>query len=268
MRDAECVRFLQWALPRLGLRWAGFRKVRRQVCKRVRRRWRSLGLEGFAAYRELLERDAAEWVRLEPLCRITISRFYRDRGVWEGLRDRVLPALTAAATDRLLAIWSAGCGAGEEPYTLALLLRLEPAGRTIPGWSILATDLDLAQLARARRAVYPESAVRDLPQPLRKGFQVEADGRLRLRPSARRGVRLVAADLRAPTPRGLFDLILCRNLAFTYFDEARQRATLARLTTALRPGGALVLGTHETLPGGERRLAPWTDAGSTWRRLQ
>jgi hypothetical protein len=79
MQDAECVALLRWALPRLGLRWPGFRKVRRQVCKRINRRIKELGLADVAAYREHLERVPEEWPRLDALCRITISRFYRDR---------------------------------------------------------------------------------------------------------------------------------------------------------------------------------------------
>jgi chemotaxis protein methyltransferase CheR len=77
--DAECVDFLQWALPRLGLRWQGFRKVRRQVCRRVARRIAELGLADADAYRLYLERNPQEWDALAELCRVTISRFWRDR---------------------------------------------------------------------------------------------------------------------------------------------------------------------------------------------
>ena len=62
----DCTAFLQWALPRLGMRWLGFRKVRGQVCKRVRRRLKNLGLDGFAAYRAYLETHDDEWRRLRP----------------------------------------------------------------------------------------------------------------------------------------------------------------------------------------------------------
>lgn len=78
MRNAECVALLRWALPRLGLRWPGFRRVRRQVCKRIARRIKELGLADVAAYRERLECAPEEWPEFDSLCRITISRFYRD----------------------------------------------------------------------------------------------------------------------------------------------------------------------------------------------
>jgi chemotaxis protein methyltransferase CheR len=95
MTDADCVAFLQWALPRLGRRWAGYRKVRRQVCRRVSRRIGELGLTSFAEYRKYLERDPDEWPRLDAMTNITISRFYRDRAVYDFLLSEVLPALVA-----------------------------------------------------------------------------------------------------------------------------------------------------------------------------
>src|SRR5918999_3370615 len=111
LTDVDCVSLLQWALPRLGLRWEGFRRPRRQVCRRIQTRIRELGLDGVAAYRTYLEAGPDEWPVLERLCRVTISRFYRDRGVWDVLRAELEPRR----------IWSAGCASGEEAYTAALV---------------------------------------------------------------------------------------------------------------------------------------------------
>ena len=93
MNDPELVAFLQWALPRLGLRWQGYRKVRARVRKKLNERLRQLGLPDIAAYRDRLEAHPQEWVVLDALCRITISRFHRDRGVFDHLRRIVLPRL-------------------------------------------------------------------------------------------------------------------------------------------------------------------------------
>ncbi len=174
MRDAACVEFLQWALPRLGLRWAGFRKVHRLVCKRLARRLREAGLGDLAAYRVHLEQDPEEWPRPEALCRIPISRFYRDRAVFEALECDVLPALAAQHTE--LAIWSACCAAGEEPYTLAILSHARPRER-LPGLAcrIVATDVDAQLIDRARRGCYPASSLKEMPADLRAaGFDARA----------------------------------------------------------------------------------------------
>ena len=267
MRDADCVAFLRWALPRLGLRWRGFRRVRRQVCRRVRMRFTELGLPDVAAYRRRLETEPAEWERLAPLCRVTISRFFRDRELFAELERTVLPALLerfGAATRATLSAWSAGCGAGEEPYSLTILARLSPA---LPGarLRIVGTDLDAVQLERARRAIYPESSLRDVPAAWREAAFTPADGgELRLEPPYRRGVELLQQDLRQETPAGPFHLVLCRNLVFTYWDEALQRQAVERIRRRLLPGGALVVGGHERLPGDLPSLRAWRR--SIWQR--
>ncbi len=124
MTDAECTDFLQWALPRLGRRWAGYHKVRRLVAKRLIRRLRALRLDDLDAYRDRLKSHPVEWTELDARLGIPISRFWRDRGVFESIEREVLPALARQAIDAgraTLACWSAGCASGEEPYTIAIV---------------------------------------------------------------------------------------------------------------------------------------------------
>ena len=90
MKDTDCREFLDWALPRLGFRRAGFRHVRGQVCKRIGRRLRALDLPDHGAYRQLLDADPGEWATLDSFCRITISRFCRDRQVIDWLEQVAL----------------------------------------------------------------------------------------------------------------------------------------------------------------------------------
>jgi chemotaxis protein methyltransferase CheR len=96
MTDTECVQLLQWCLPRLGLQWRGFRRVRRIVRRRIERRLTELDLPDAAAYRRYLESNSEEWRVLDRVCRIPVSRFYRDRAVFEYLECVVLPELTAS----------------------------------------------------------------------------------------------------------------------------------------------------------------------------
>jgi chemotaxis protein methyltransferase CheR len=250
--DDECVDFLRWAVPRLGRRWAGYRRVRRQVCRRARARADGLGLSGLGEYRALLERDAGEWRVLDTLTNITISRFGRDRGTWAALERLVLPVLVADAqrAGRTgLRAWSAGCASGEEPYTLALLwhLALAPCFTDV-GLLILATDCDPVMLGRARAARYAPSSLKELPEAWRAEAFVARGDELELRPAFKRIVTVAAHDVRTPPPDRAFDLVLCRNVAFTYFDAAGQREVATRLAAAMRPGAALVVGAHETLP--------------------
>ena len=190
MNDPELVAFLQWALPRLGQRWRGYRKVRARVRKKLNERLRELGLPEIAAYRERLEAHPQEWAVLDALCRITISRFHRDRGVFDHLRRVVLPGLAQGASERgaeVIRCWSAGCASGEEPYTLRILWeRGLPAERARVPLRIVATDIDARLLERAREGRYPASSLEELPRELletafvREGeqFRVRDEGRL------------------------------------------------------------------------------------------
>jgi chemotaxis protein methyltransferase CheR len=253
MNDTDCTAFLQWALPQLELRWPGFRKVRRQVCKRLRQRIGDLGIADFAAYRSRLAADPAEWQVLDECCHITISRFFRDRGVFEALRTRVLPDTAARAEreHRVARIWSAGCASGEEPYTLKILWDLE-VGKSYPGvpLSIVATDVDEAMLSRAREGCFKPTSLHELPPHLVAEAFERVGPLFCVKPVHREGIDFLYQDLRSQAPSPLFDLILCRYVAFTYFAPALQQRVLTRLVDRLLPNGYLAIGTHECLPEG------------------
>lgn len=260
MTDRECIQLLQRTLPRLRLRWAGFRKVRGQVCKRIAQRIGALGLSGEPDYQAYLEDNPGEWAILDNSCRITISRFYRDQGVFRLLEQLLFPDLARIALCQgksTLTCWCAGCASGEEPYSLAILWRLRLQER-FPGLrlNLLATDADETILARARQGVYQASSLKELPPPLLTEAFVWAADRYRLKAPYRDAVQFLRHDLRHGTPGGPFDLILCRNCAFTYFEESLQREVLTTIREALVPGGLLIIGIHEKLPPGAAEFEP------------
>ncbi|MFC1491894.1 CheR family methyltransferase [Nitrospinota bacterium] len=262
--------FLRWALPRMGMRWAGFRKVRGGVCKRIGRRLSALGLRDPAAYRLYLEANPAEWGALEGMCRVSISRFYRDRGVFECLKDTVLPAIAGAARrgGGEIRCWCAGCASGEEAWTLSMIWRLAIGERFAgPPFRVLATDTDEHLLSRAEAGRYPPSSLKELPGAWRDLAFDRKGGAYCLKAPFREGVRFERQDIRREAPGGAFHLILCRNLAFTYFDDGVQREVLERILTKIRPGGFLVAGSHERLPAGEGRLERWPEGQPIYRLI-
>ncbi len=275
MKDRDCVRFLQWALPRLGLRWPGFRKVRKQVGKRVGRRIVELRLAGVDGYIQHLAAHPDEWEILDGLCRITISRFYRDRRLFEDLGREILPGLAAAlpagpaGEEPVLRCWCAGCASGEEPYTLRLLWNLVLQKRH-PGleFAILATDADDHLLERARRARYPLSSLRNLPADWKRRAFLRKGNSFALLAEHRQGVEFRRQDIRAEVPAERFQLVMCRNLAFTYFATDLQVEVLQRLWESLRPDGVLAIGAHESLPPGETGFAPAPGTRGIFRRKE
>lgn len=278
--DSDCVSFLQTNLPRLHLRWAGFRRVRHQVRKRLQRRLDELGITDLSSYCRFLQAHTSEWQQLEHCCRITISRFYRDRVIFEILRHEVLPLL-AEETGDVFRLWCAGCASGEEAYSLALIWHFEQASH-FPRlqWQIIASDSNPAMLARAKRACYPTGALKELPLGWRETAFREQSARdlgnnhgsarengtasWELLPCYRQGVRFVAHDLRTEPLAGPFLVICCRNLVFTYFDIPLQQQVLQQLESVLAPEGVLVIGSHEKLPDNE--LLPWPNARGIYRK--
>jgi chemotaxis protein methyltransferase CheR len=260
MTEQAYIKFLKWSLPQLGLRWPGYRKVRRLVAKRLNRRLAELGLADLAAYRAFLSGEPAEWMRLDALCRIPISRFYRDRNVFDAIGRQCLPEAAAMANargDDAVRCWSAGCASGEEPYTLVLVWRFRVANDWPRlGCTVIATDADETMIERAKAACYGESALKDVPRPWRERAFTRRGPLFCLDAEFRRSGDLQLQDIRQAMPDGPFDVVLCRNLVFTYFDKGLQSHTLDRLCERIRPGGFLVLGSHETLPAASLGLAP------------
>ncbi len=245
--------------------------MRRQVCKRITRRLRRLGLEDVAQYRAYLEACAAEWAVLDQLCHVTISRFWRDREVFAYLEHTVMPVLAqraGAQGESHLWCWSAGCAAGEEAYSLVLLWTFALQTR-FPRLDIrvVGTDADVPMLRRARRACYAASSLRELPRAWREQAFVHTAQGFCLQARYRHPVFLVAQDLRVAAPQRRFWLILCRNLAFTYFDAALQRQVLQCLVERLYHGGALVIGRRERLPSAPPALAPWAAELGVYLRM-
>lgn len=249
----DCTIFLQWALPQMKMRWAGFKKVRKQVCKRIRRRMKILDLQNFGEYRSWLTTHHSEWNELDEMCRITISRFYRDWAVFDFLKDEILPRLAQRATleKRPIRCWSAGCASGEEPYTLSLIWYFI-FKENFPelDFQIIATDVDAQLLDRAKTGCYTSGSLKGLPGAwLDKAFSIKENSYC-IHARFGENIEWLQQDIRTSFPTGMFDLLLCRNLVATYFEPALQIAIYNKMKSILRPGGVLVLGCHEKLPEG------------------
>lgn len=190
--------------------------------------------------------------------------------VFDRLRDVVLPSLACKVLERkdaTLRCWSIGCASDEEPYTLQLVWLLAVQAHFPPvACHILDTDAGSHLLARAISACYPASSLRELLQEWRTtAFAPQADDYcLRLR--FRQGVDFKQQDIRTAAPDGNFDLILCRNMVFTYFDEPGQQQALTRILERLQPGGVLVIGKSEQLPAESRALNSWDANLRIYRR--
>ncbi len=222
----------------------------------LRRRMRAIRSSSYRDYLGYLERhgeDRQELKKLLGLLTVGETYFFRYQAHFQALRETVLPELIGRNRERrVLRIWSAGCSTGEEPYSIAMLLK--DKFPQLDDWQvdILATDVNKRALSAARLGSYGPRSLRATPEPFRKKyFRALADtGGLQLDPDIRRRVTFAYLNLQpGPYPtlgEEPFDLIFCRNVMI-YFHPETTRRIVARIAGMLRPGGYLFLGHAETL---------------------
>ena len=221
-------------------------------------------------YSSLCRADAKECATLADSIAIHVSSFFRNPIVFEILAQSVLPRLMEQKNE--VRVWSAGCAAGEEPYSIAILIQeeLKRSRRRDVHPLIFATDIDPEILKAAEKAFYPRESLKETKlQVVEEWFLPKADG-FELCSGVKKGVHFSVDDLLsqqtgAPAESifGGFDLILCRNVLI-YFTEEKQKQILQRLYASLAKGGVLVLGNSETLYGDLKTRFRTVDA---WNRI-
>ena len=222
------------------------------LAKSLQRRLDRAPGASWTAYVEGLALDGAEAEALFQSLNIGYSEFFRDPLAFALLEQVILPGLMQQSGQAGLRIWSAGCAAGQEALSIAILLEEQNAerGQSVP-FRIFATDSVEAVLAEARGGVYDAASVQRMRlRHLRKYFTVTGDA-YRISPALKAHVDFSAYDLLtegssspAAAIYGDFDLVFCCNLLFYYRPEVRQRI-LDKIVRALRPGGYCVTGAAE-----------------------
>ena len=219
------------------------------VFRRLAPRVRELGFASFAAYRERLGNpDDAEWDYVVGQLTTNHSRFFREIHHFKLLSDH-LSAMMAPGNTRVR-LWSAACAAGQEPYSMAILLSHLRAKHPVTDVRILATDVDRSILAEAKRARYTPEDIGRLPRFARPFIRREADGSSTLDEMLRELVSFRHHNLIGDDwpMRGPFDAIFCRNVLI-YLSRADQTRVIARLAGLLKVGGLLCLGHSEVARG-------------------
>lgn len=221
------------------------------VQRRLTVRLRARGCSDYAAYGQLLRTDPEEYGPLLNALTINLTRFFRDGTTFQAIEETCLTELVKMrASSRRLRIWSAGCAAGEEPYSLAIMLR-EALGPALRRWQveIIATDVDEEVLERARQGLYDHYSFQGLAPRYEAWIEhYFAPGPKRqLGDEIRDMVSFRRHDLVRDPPPANLNLILCRNVLI-YFDRELQDRLYRAFHEALRTKGFLVLGKTEILP--------------------
>jgi len=212
---------------------------RTQMERRIRSFASGRGLPELARYLRLIADDATELQAFLDRVTINVSQLWRNPEVWEALAAKELPELAAGGRIR---VWSAGCSYGAEAYTLAALC-LQLPGRT--SVEVTGTDIDKRVVERARGGRFSQDDARSAPAKLlARWFEQDGDAFVANR-ELKAVTRFDAGDLlRMPFPSARYDLVVCRNTVI-YFAEPVRDELHTRLSSAIRPGGYLLIGSTE-----------------------
>jgi chemotaxis protein methyltransferase CheR len=240
-------RFLKEVAPRLDLQWRRFK--RGGVKRKVERRIAELGLATFEDYLLEIKENPGEKSHLSQILTVTITRFFRDKKVFDILENSILPTRVEHKGAGDFKIWSIGCANGEEPYSLSMLWE-ERIRKNFPRirLTLLATDINENLLKRAGQGRYKKSSLIEIPESmLQRFFEIE-NGFYMIDPSIRESVEFKKHDIIHEEPFSGTDIIFCRNLVFTYFSKECQTKVLRKIAASLKENGCLIIGKDECLP--------------------
>jgi chemotaxis protein methyltransferase CheR len=249
LTDAEFARLRQLVYQHTGIALTDSK--RELVYGRLSKRLRAKGLGSFSEYCALVDRqDPGELQELTNAITTNLTSFFRENHHFRQLADVAIPeAVARHGASHRLRVWSAGCSTGEEPYSIAMVLR-EMDGLRHWNVKLLATDIDSCVLDQASHGVYAADRLEGMvPARRARWFRPTDDdsGRYVVSAELRELITFRRLNLLEPWQmHGPLDVIFCRNVAI-YFDKPTQRTLFRRMADLQEPGGWLFVGHSENL---------------------
>jgi chemotaxis protein methyltransferase CheR len=216
---------------------------------RLKERLRNLDTKSPSDYLNTLRKDKDETRYFLDAITTNLTRFFRNQAHYDTFINHVIPDLIErkkSESKPRIRIWSAGCSTGEEPYTNAMVL----SEYLPPGWTIevIASDLSLKSLMKAKDGYYPASRVNGIPDNyLIKYFNRKDDG-YQVKDSIRNLIKFDYHNLKFESGQKNLDIVFCRNVLI-YFDEAAQKNVINHFWSAMSPHSYLFIGHSESLFG-------------------
>jgi chemotaxis protein methyltransferase CheR len=216
---------------------------------RLKERLREKKLDGLKAYYQLLLADKEELKTLLDSVTTNLTRFFRNQAHFDAIEHFVVPELVklkGSGGDRKVKVWSAGCSTGEEPYTIAMLLKdILPAGWTC---EVVASDISLKSLMVGKEGFYPDARIVGIPENYLGKYFEKKPGGYQIKDEVRKLVRFDYHNLKNDSGLRNLDIVFCRNVLI-YFDEAAQKASVERFYEAMSSKSFLFIGHSESLFG-------------------
>jgi len=227
------------------------------VSSRLMKVMREAGIESFEDYYRAVVTDTTG-KRIQGFIDALSTNhtsFFRESAHFDFFLEKILPALKDRSE---IAVWSAACSSGEEPYTIAFVI-LEALGEeALPRINLLGTDISTRVLARARKGLFENDRISGVPQNVLRRYFLKGGGKwsewVMVKKAIRDQVRFERVNLVEELPHvGEFPLIFCRNVMI-YFDAKTQERVVRSLSRCLEPGGYLFIGHSESLSAVSHQL--------------
>lgn len=213
----------------------------------------NLRLNSIEDYLEIIKQDPQARKICFRLLSVSISRFFRDKNLWDGLEKKLIPVLLSGfAKEKRFKAWSCGCGRGEEAYSFLMVWEnLRNSGYKIPDINILATDLNPEYLEMATTGVYDFRSLKDLPESFIEKYFIKISGKnkFQIHKGLREKIVFKQHDfIKELPPWENFHIIFLRNNLLTYYNPQSRNTAFERIAGSLLPGGAMIVGSHEKIP--------------------
>jgi len=220
---------------------------------RLKERLREKKLASLGEYYSLITKDREELKTLLDSVTTNLTRFFRNQAHFDAIEHYVVPELLKLRSggERKLRFWSAGCSTGEEPYTIAMLLK-----ETLPPpWSfeVVASDISLKCLMVGKEGFYADARVQGVPENYLAKYFDRKPGGYAIKDEVKKLVRFDYHNLKNDSGLRGLDVVFCRNVLI-YFDEAAQKATVERFWESMAPKSFLFIGHSESLFGMNTRF--------------
>ena len=247
LNDADFEKFRKLIYDESGIT---FSATNRSILdSRIKELLRQKNLATPGEYYTLVSHNSEEMKLMLDSVTTNLTRFFRNQPHFDALINYVIPHIIEkkrASGDRTIKIWSAGCSTGEEPYTIAMVLKeIMPPGFN---FQITASDISLKSLMVGQQGFYTDAKIAGIPAEYLAKYFTKVEGGYQVTPELRNTIRFDYHNLKNDSGARNLDVVFCRNVII-YFDEAAQKAVMDRFWNSMAPQSYLFIGHSESLFG-------------------
>ncbi|MFV3011549.1 CheR family methyltransferase [Clostridium botulinum] len=232
--------FEEWVLKDFGINLKAYKQ--NQLQRRILSLMSRVGVNSVEEYINLLKKDKDQRIKFLDFITINVSEFFRNPEIFDELEKKIKSELLNN-TSGSLKIWSAACSIGAEPYSLSIIMdELSPSKKH----KIIATDLDMTILQRAKEGIYAQAEIKNVKKERLEKYFTKEEEKYKIKSSIKNVVTFKKHDLILDNYEKDFDLVVCRNVVI-YFNQDIKDNIYKKFSESLKKGGLLFVGATESI---------------------